>query len=244
MLNIIVPLAGPTSLESRDIIFPKSLFEINGIPLIELVFNNLNMINGDKNFIFILKKEDCDKYHLDNSIKILVPNAKCVILGAETKGSVCSCLMALDDMILNNPLIISNGDQIFDIDLNTVLDFFIQNKAASGVITFDSIHPKWSYVRLDEHGFVVETAEKNPLSRNAIAGFYYFESAKLFVDVAFKSILNDANVNGMYYVAPTINEVIIENKKVLNYKISNDKYHSFYSMAKIAEYTNLRNENK
>ncbi|HEY9702653.1 MAG TPA: hypothetical protein V6C58_09415, partial [Allocoleopsis sp.] len=83
---------------------------------------------------------------------------------------------------------------------------------------------------------VVETAEKKPISRNAIAGFYYFKHGKDFVSAAFKSIEKDANVNGLYFVAPTYNELVLENKHIGVTFIDSSVYHSFYSPAKIAEY--------
>ena len=51
-----------------------------------------------------------------------------------------------------------------------------------GVIVFDSVHPRWSFVRVDKAGFVIETAEKRPISRLATAGFYYFRRGADFVD--------------------------------------------------------------
>ena len=52
-------------------------------------------------------------------------------------------------------------------------------------------------------------------------------------------IKKDASINGLYYIAPSLNEMVLENKEIIAYKIDNDKYHTFYTPAKIKEYERL-----
>jgi len=54
-------------------------------------------------------------------------------------------------------------------------------------------------------------------------------------------IKKDANYNGNYYIASSINELILENKRVGFYNIPNEKYECFYSPEKIKEYNNRKN---
>jgi hypothetical protein len=82
-----------------------------------------------------------------------------------------------------------------------------------GVPAFNSIHPRYSYVRLED-GLVVEAAEKTPISRNATAGFYWYARAQDFVDGAKDLIRKDAHVNGAFYVCPVFNELILGQKRV------------------------------
>ena len=112
-------------------------------------------------------------------------------------------------------------------------------KNDAGVITFESVHPRWSYVRLNENNLISETAEKRPISKNAIAGFYYFKYGKDFINSAFKMVKKDANVNGFYFVSPTLNEMVLENKTINIFQIQNAKYHTFYTPQKITEYERL-----
>ena len=238
MINILIPLGGKSDFfNTIEYPFPKPLVEINGKSMIEMVIENLNSIKKDIRFIFIVKSDDCQKYHLDNVLDLLT-DSKCVIikLGGETKGAVCSALMAIEQINNQDKLIISNGDQIINHDLNEIFDGFEDENIDAGVVCFTSVHPKWSYVRLDENNKIVETAEKRPLSKNAIAGFYYFKHGCDFVQSAMKSIENDANVDGLYYIAPTFNEMVLENKNLEMFQINNNQYHSFYSPQKIKEY--------
>jgi dTDP-glucose pyrophosphorylase len=240
MINILIPLGGKSHFFDNDEYpFPKPLIEINGKSMIEMVIENLNRIKEESRFIFVVKTEDCNRYHLDNVLNLLT-DGKCVIikLGGETKGAVCSALMSIEHINNQERLIISNGDQIINHDLNEILAHFENKNLDAGVVCFTSVHPKWSYVRLDENNKIVETAEKRPLSKNAIAGFYYFKHGSDFVKSAMKSIEKDSNVDGLYYIAPTLNEMVLENKNLEIFKIDNSQYHSFYSPQKIKEYEN------
>ena len=130
---------------------------------------------------------------------------------------------------------IANGDQIIDERLGDIVKQLDKNYDA-GVLSFETVHPRWSYVRLDEKGLITEAAEKRPLSNNAIAGFYYFKKGRDFVRAAMSSIKKDSNVNGIYYIAPTLNELVLEGKRLGVYKIDKTKYHTLYSPQKIQEY--------
>lgn len=242
MFQILIPLAGGNAFFSdhAEYQFPKPLIEIGGKPMIQHVFENLQKISGDDiKYIFIVREEDCVRFHLDQTIAILSDNKASVIrLKEETKGAVCSCLMAIDELDLDSPLLITNGDQIVDIELQTAIKFFEDKNMDGGVITFESVHPKWSFARF-EKDHVVETAEKRPISKNAIAGVYYFKKAGAFVNGAFEVIKKNINVNGLFFISSTVNELILANKTVGYYPIPNEHYHSFYSPQKIKEFENL-----
>ena len=238
-IQILVPIGGPSPFfVDESYPFPKPLIEVGGKPMIQVVVENLSEINGEKKFIFIVRREDCVRFHLDNTLRLLTGgNCEIIRLSSETRGAACSCLMAVDFIDNEEKLIIVNGDQVIDQELNTGVDFLIERSFDAGVISFQSVHPKWSYVRLNEQGDVNETAEKNPISKNAIAGFYYFKKGSDFVKSAVKSIEKEVLVNNMYYIAPTMNELILENKTIGVYHLKNSEhYHSFYSPQKIRDY--------
>jgi NDP-sugar pyrophosphorylase family protein len=241
MINILIPIAGDSAFfDSHEYPYPKPLVEIKGTPMIELVIKKLSYIDKKLHFIFVVKNEDCTKYHLDNTLR-LITNNNCTIYKTPTttKGAACSSLLAVEKINNKTPLIILNGDQIIDHNISSVLNYFEQKKADAGVVCFESVHPKWSYARIDEKNNVLETAEKIPISKNAIAGFYYFSHGSIFVESAYQSIINDSSVDNLFYIAPCMNELILKNKNVMAYKIQNKEYHSFYSPQKIKEYEQL-----
>ena len=236
MINIVIPLAGANQyFEDTLYPYPKPLIEICGRTIIDLCVQNLKQIATALNFIFIVNEEDCKKFHLDTILSLLTDH-KCNIikLSNPTKGAACSVLMAIDFIDNDNPLIISNADQIFEIDLNRAIDSFIS--VDGGVITFPSVHPRWSYVKLGDDNLIIETAEKRPLSERAIAGFYFFKRGSDYVTGAMDMIRKDASINNQFYVAPVLNELILRNKKLKTLPINSHQFHTFYTPQKIEEY--------
>lgn len=241
MLKIIIPLAGSSNLFSNaGYIYPKPLTEINGKLMIELVTDGPSKISIPHQFIFIVNEEDVNKFHLDSTLKLLHPNSVVVKLKKDTRGALCSVLMSIDYVEHDDSILILNGDQIIDFDYNFILKLWQNSSVDAGVLTFKSVHPRWSYA-LIEGNSVIQTAEKNPISNNAIAGFYFFNNAKIFFDLSFNNIINDVNLDGKFYISPVINQYVLKNKIVKFYEIGSEKYHSFYSPQMVHEYE--RNSN-
>lgn len=236
MLKIIIPLGGSSELfASSGFFYPKPLIEIKGKPMIELVLENPLTIEKEKHFIFILKEEDCIKFHLDNTLKILCPGSSVVKLKNETKGGLCSVLMAIDEIDKNDSILILNGDQLIGQSLSEIISFWELNNADAGLVTFKSVHPRWSYARVIENK-VVQTAEKNPISNHAIAGVYYFKRSGDFFKSAFSTIKNEVQLEGKYYISPVINDFVLNNLEIIPYQIETKSYFLFYSPQVIHEF--------
>ena len=234
-MKIIVPMGGDN--ESITTQYMRSLYEIEKKTVLQHVYEHLSVIDNAE-FIFIVKREDVSKYHVDDMIKLLVPNVKVIIAEGETKGSVCTCLLAIDGINDEEPLIIVGVDQVLNINLNEVVNNFIKNDYDAGTIIFEDIHPKWSYVKLDENGFVIQAAEKRPISKNATTGFYYYKKAKDFFDSATTKIKKGASVNGIYYVAPSLNEMVLKQKKIGAYRVDKSNYFNLKKQSGREEYEN------
>lgn len=233
MINVLLPAMG-TSAFFKDAYFPKPLTEINGKTMLEMVIEDYKDIEP-KNYIFIFSDEDCMKFHLDSSVKILTPASKVIRLRHQTAGALCTCLMAVEYINNDTHLIIANSDQIIDVDYRKVITYFEEMNADAGVITFPNIHPRWSYARKDGNE-IVEVAEKRPLSKDAIAGIYYYKKGSDFIQAAKNALIKQNNLDGRYYISASINELILMGKKVGFYDIGKEQYKSFYSPAKIKEY--------
>jgi len=226
-MNVIFPIAGPKLVftDSLGNSSCKPLIDIIGKPLIERIFINVSTsLPGKNNYIFVVNDSDCTNFSLDSVLSLLSPNAHIDRLKGQTQGSLCSCLVAMGHINPDEELLVVNGDQHVDYSLEKIISYFRERKVDGGVVTFDSIHPKWSYVRLNADGVVVETSEKRPLSRNASVGIYYFRKASDFIESAKGVIRKDANVNGAYYVSSVYNEMILRSLLVLPYKIPNASF--------------------
>jgi len=237
-MNILIPIAGEDRFFKADeYFFPKPLIEIAGTPMIELCVRNLVRQFPTAHFIFVAQNEHCTKYSLDGMLRILT-NDRCTIvrLSQPTKGALCSALLAIDHIPEGEPLAIANGDQIIDADLGALIDRVEAQKNDAAVLTFESLHPRWSFVQTGPDGFVCEAAEKRVISRNAIAGFYYYRTGKLFIDAALRTLEYEAGVGGAYFISQTLNNLVLEGRKIACQKIDASAYHSFYSPQKVQEY--------
>jgi HAD superfamily hydrolase (TIGR01509 family) len=212
-LNVLIPLAGRGSrFADAGYIFPKPLIEINGKPMIQVVIENLKI---EANFIFIIQKEHDEKYNLKKVLEILRPNCKVVFTDGITEGAACTTLLAKDYIDNESPLIIANSDQFIEWDSNEAMYYFTTTDADGGILTFESSHPKWSYARLDKTGKVDLVAEKEPISKNATVGVYYWKHGHDYVRYANQMIDNDIRVNNEFYVCPVYNEAVGDSKKIL-----------------------------
>ncbi|QWD87326.1 glycosyltransferase family 2 protein [Polynucleobacter paludilacus] len=237
-MNLVIPIASNSKFFSiEEYGYPKPLIEIMGKPMIQHVVENLTHDTLFEKIIFIVRQDECDKYHLDNTLTLLSPiKPQLIKLRADTEGALCSVLLAVEHMNDAELLVIANADQIFDGGISEWLKKFTSSNLDAACLTFSSVHPRWSYVRVDHQSRVVETAEKRPISKHAVAGLYMYKKGSDFVRYGMDSIKHGSSVDGKYFISPVFNEFVLANKKVGHFEISNERYHTFYSPQKIEEF--------
>ncbi|CRL46168.1 PTS system glucose-specific EIICBA component [Sodalis glossinidius str. 'morsitans'] len=91
--------------------------------------------------------------------------------------------MGVDELDLEAELIISSADHYIKDDLQSIIEYFRSQQADAGVLSFESVHPKWSFVRLNADKQVVEAAEKISISSNAVSQFLGFFGGSRFVPI-------------------------------------------------------------
>lgn len=205
--------------------------------MIQRVIEPLMNAKFEKRFLFVINEADAKKFHIDRVLRLIVGADSVVIeQPGESKGALPSCLLLIDHLDPEQPLLVSNSDQIVDIDYDEVLEYFRSNEADAGCVTFKSVHPQWSYVAFDERGQVAEAAEKKPISNRAIAGLYYFAKARYFSSAALRTIEKGSVTGDRFYISATFNELILDGKKILAREIEPSKYHSFYSPEMLSKF--------
>jgi hypothetical protein len=218
-MNVLIPMAGNGSrFAQAGYTFPKPLIEVHGKPMIQVVVENLAV---DANFIFVVQKSHRKKYNLDSMLSLICPGCKIVEVDGVTEGAACTVLLAKEFIDNDESLVIANSDQF--IEWNSLEFFYKMNEQNldAGIVSFRATHPKWSYAKVDENGFVTEVAEKNPISDIATVGVYYWKHGKDFVKCAESMILKDIRVNNEFYVCPVFNEALLAGLKVKTFDISN-----------------------
>lgn len=211
-LNILIPMAGAGSrFELAGYTFPKPLIEVKGKPMIQVVVDNLNI---DANYIYVVQKSHREKYNLDTLLNLITPNCRIVEVDGITEGAACTALLAKEFIDNENPLFFANSDQFVEWDSNEFMYKMQESNCDGGIVTFKATHPKWSFAKIDENGFVTEVAEKNPISDNATVGYYYWKHGSDFIKYAEQMIEKDIRVNNEFYVCPVFNEAILEGMKI------------------------------
>jgi NDP-sugar pyrophosphorylase family protein len=233
-MNILILAAGKPSSESSDT-YPLCLTEIDGVPLLEKIVSACAKLSMS-NIIFALRAEDVRRHHLDNVVKLLLPEAKIITVSDRVLGAACTALLAAEHINNDEELLIVNGDSLIDISYDCVLEEFKDRNLHAGTVTFPSVHPRYSYVRLDESGLVVEAAEKNPISRHATAGFYWYSKGRDFVCAAQGMIRKDANVGGHFFICPAFNQLVLEHAKIGIYEIDAKQYHQLKTEKQLSHY--------
>jgi HAD superfamily hydrolase (TIGR01509 family) len=216
-LNILIPMAGAGSrFEKAGYTFPKPLIDVEGQPMIKLVTENLNM---DANFIYIVQKSHREKYNLDALLNLISPNCKIVEVDGLTEGAACTTLLAKELINNDSPLLLANSDQYIEWDSNEFMYKMVETNSDGGIVTFPATHPKWSFVKIDEFGFVSEVAEKNPISNIATVGVYYWSKGSDYVKYTESMINKNIRTNNEFYVCPVFNEAISDGKKIRTFEI-------------------------
>jgi dTDP-glucose pyrophosphorylase len=159
---------------------------------------------------------------LEAILRGVSPQCQIVPVESVTQGAACTVLLAQDLIDNNAPLMIANTDQYVDLDLDAYLASADTPGRAGLIMTFEASDPKWSFVRRDFSGRVVEILEKQPVSREATVGIYNFRRGCDFVRAAQAMIAADQRVNGEFYVAPTYNPLIAEGASVETFGIAQE----------------------
>tara|TARA_R100000306_G_scaffold42211_2_gene40985 strand:- start:7838 stop:9208 length:1371 start_codon:yes stop_codon:yes gene_type:complete len=217
-MNVIIPMAGAGNrFVQAGYTFPKPLIEVNGKPMIQLVVENLNI---EANFIFIVQQKHYRDYNLQYLLNIMSPNCNIVEVNGITEGAACTTLLAKKFIDNDNPLVMANSDQFIEWNSNECLYAFTVDGVDGGIITFESTHPKWSYAKIGEDGFISEVAEKKPISKDATVGIYFWKRGADYVKYCEQMIEKDIRTNGEFYVCPVFNEAINDGKKIRAKKIN------------------------
>lgn len=209
---VLIPMAGAgTRFKNEGYKLPKPLIDVDGKPMIQRVVENLK-INGK--YIFIVQKEDYEKYNLGTILSLLVPNCEIVQTEGLTEGAACTTLLAKKYINTDDHLIIANSDQFVEWDSCDFIYNMISNDCDGGILTFKANETKWSYAKTNALGYVSEVAEKKVISDDATVGIYYWKQSFKYIKYAEQMIAKNIRTNNEFYTCPVYNEAIQDNKKI------------------------------
>lgn len=224
-MNLILLMAGGDELfKAAGFQYPKNLIQLAGGSMVEAVLSSLKPLLSDFHLLALIRRDEIERFHTDEVVKLLVPQATIVEVQDKTGGAACTALLSIDKLNLEAPTLIINGDQILNIDYLEMVKHFTENDFDAGTVVFNDVHPRWSFVRCNADGLVVEAAEKRPISRHATAGVYWFRQGNIFVEAAMRAILKNASHEGAFFICPVLNEIVLAQMRVGIFRIEKRQY--------------------
>jgi dTDP-glucose pyrophosphorylase len=214
-MNILYLMAGRASrFKEAGYTEPKPLILVKGKPMMQWATDSLHFLK-QQNLIFLCLKDHEEQFHISQKLKEFYGSSIQVILvDGVTQGAAATALLAKKIINSEEELIISNADQFF-ISKNFEKELMHNDKKVSGIIPiFEGTHPRWSFAKVNEKGYITEVAEKVPISNHATVGVYYFHHGKDFVWAAEQMIKKDIRRNNEFYICPVFNELLGRGDKI------------------------------
>jgi dTDP-glucose pyrophosphorylase len=187
---------------------PKPMISVRGRPMYAWAVESLPLGLASR-LIFICLAEHLRDRALEADLRARYAAYDPLIIPLDrvTSGQAATVLEARRWIDSTTPLVIYNADTYLKSPLEQRLR--TAEPGLDGLLTvFRAPGDKWSFARVDEHGRVVETAEKRRISEWASAGLYYFARGADFVRHADAMIAADERERGEFYVAPVYNRMI------------------------------------
>jgi NDP-sugar pyrophosphorylase family protein len=217
-INVLVPMAGEGSrFKQAGIDIPKPFISVKGKPMINYALDNVKCADYIMNFILICRREHIENYpeHAEKLIERYDPEV--LLVDKLTEGAACTTLIAKSFINKDDALFIINCDQFLEWD---VKDFYQNALKVDGcIVTLETNRADFSYARTNECGWVVETAEKKPISPHGTVGYYFWRRGADYVVAAESMIAQNIRVNNEFYVCPTYNEGIRAGLRVSIYDV-------------------------
>ena len=222
MAQVTVIILAAGSGKEDDAALPPLLSERNGILLIEQIFRQIDF---DARIIIVLQERQAKDESIGSILSVLCPDVEVVLAPGPTAGAACSALLAVDHVDPERELLLLNANEFVEVRPAEVIEVFRSRDLDAGTIVFPSLHPRYCYARVDADDLVEEVSEKRPISRDAVAGFFWWRYGGDFLACAADMVRTRNDVNGHFFVCPTLNEMVLLGKQTGVFRIDRAAYH-------------------
>ena len=224
-MNILIPMAG---LGSRFLgskyKAPKYLIDICGKSMIERAMESFKTLDAKYHFVLRETSHTGEVVDILNSI---CDNPNIMIISELTDGPANTALLMSEYINNDQELIIANCDQIIFWDFAKFLHYCNYSVHDGVIVTYTTDTPKNSYARIDKLGNVLEVREKEVISNISLNGVHYWKKGSCFVRSSLEMIeAKDTAPNGEYYIGPSYNYMIKNNRKIGVYHIPNCQHNA------------------
>lgn len=239
-LHIIMPMAGEGSrFLKKGWITPKPLIKLHDKELFLRAIGSVKIDDAPMKYSFIVRQEHIDKYHIDEKIKEILPNANIFSVQKTTRGAVETCLMARPAISSEDSIVVMDCDLEFYskdyvANIKSILSQPVENVDGGMLVSFDSNLSKYSYAEVDDDMNVIRTAEKEVISHHALCGAYFFSKAQSFLNAA-DAMLADVHFSKPeFYVSLLFNTLLQNGEHVKLAKM--EEYYSYGTPEELKKY--------
>ena len=239
-LHIIMPMAGEGSRFLKEgWTTPKPLIVLHGMPLFMRAIGSVFIEGVSMKYSFIVRQEHIDRFHIDEQIRAIIPEANIFSVTKTTRGAVETCLMAESAIDEEDAVMVMDCDLEFrsKVFMKGITEILRQPSAeANGgmLISFESTEPRYSYAEVDDNMVVKRTAEKEVISSHALCGAYFFSSAKGFLKAAHRLMNEPVFTKPEYYVSLLYNYLLADGEKVM--LATMEEYYSYGTPEELKKY--------
>lgn len=181
---------------------PKPFIKIGEDRLVDLAIRSYPPPVAGNVHLFIVRKEYQPEF--DFPVETI---------SGDTRGpleTILSSEKAVREIDSAEDILIADCDSVIDSEeLRNATVLFRQQGARGGVTIRASSNPAYSYARLDEGNWVLETREKDPFSAFTTTGPYWWKRGADFIRYA-----REAVQNGIFSVCPVYNYLIRDGGRV------------------------------
>jgi hypothetical protein len=163
------------------------------------------------------------KGFLNQGKYVLEKTSSFLTIERKTKGALATLGLCLDEIHSNLPIVVSPFDGFIGISENDFLSAMESSSCDAGLVAFESTNPKFSYVKIIENE-AVEIAEKSVISSLATSGTFYFKNKDVLMDCIQWAILNRVTFKDDFFIAPSLNSIIMNGSKLGIYEIDENLY--------------------
>lgn len=222
-MKVIITMAGEGSrFKKVGYKVPKHEIEVNGKSLFEWSMSSLKDF-FDENFIFIVRKNNYNKENLEYLCdklgikKFKLKEVKELTDGQASTAYLCDEYISEDeDVLIYNIDTYISGEEIKKEDL----------KKYDGYIpVFKSEGDKWSFIKLDNDGKIVDVVEKIRVSDLGSIGLYYFKTWKDYKEIYLNYKEEIKEKYKEVYIAPMYHYLLKKNKEIGYIILKNENIH-------------------
>ncbi len=232
-MQIVIPMSGfGERFRRAGYKLPKPLIKVGGKPIIAHIIDLFpETYNGEHEFLFICNNEHLEnpEYKMVETIKKYCPNGKIIGIPPHKLGPVYAVMQIANMIDEVQPVVVNYCDFSCFWNWQEFQKFVTETGCAGAIPAYKDFHPhtlgttNYAYIR-ENNRWVLDIQEKQPYTDNRMAeyassGTYYFATGKIMLEAFKKTIEQNLNVGGEYYVSLAYKILLAENKRVAIYPL-------------------------